>query len=82
MISILTKFTVAVSALSAVSGFRAHSVSKKYFSAVTERKPNLISTTAIFSTPENFSDVAETIADAARSLRGQTIVVKYGGVGF
>lgn len=28
---------------------------------------------------ENFSDVTKTISDAARSLRGQTVVVKYGG---
>jgi len=28
---------------------------------------------------DNFAGIAETISDAARSLRGQTVVVKYGG---
>ena len=33
----------------------------------------------LFNIPEGFADVANTISEAAASLRGQTIVVKYGG---
>lgn len=40
----------------------------------------LRTTTTLFEAPNNFADVAETIADAAAALRGKTIVVKYGGV--
>jgi len=58
----------AASLLSAASGF-----------APALFTPRSISTTSISAAPENFSDVAETIADAAGSLRGQTVVVKYGG---
>jgi len=57
--------TVAATLLSAVSGFTTLSASPPK--------------TSLAAAPENFSDVAETIADAARSLRGQTVVVKYGG---
>lgn len=35
--------------------------------------------TSFSAVPENFSDVVETVSDAARSLRGKTVVVKYGG---
>jgi hypothetical protein len=37
-------------------------------------------TSKLYETPENFADVAATIADAAGALAGKTIVVKYGGV--
>jgi acetylglutamate kinase len=37
------------------------------------------STTQLFDAPENFSDTAITISEAASALRGQTVVVKYGG---
>jgi hypothetical protein len=36
--------------------------------------------TVLRQAPENFADVAATIADAASELSGKTIVVKYGGV--
>lgn len=68
-----TALTVTASVLSVASGFTFPS------SALTPRAPDTISTTSVFSAPENFSEVAGTIADAARSLRGQTVVVKYGG---
>jgi len=34
---------------------------------------------SLSAVPENFSDIVETVSDASRSLRGQTVVVKYGG---
>jgi hypothetical protein len=37
-------------------------------------------TSQLYETPENFADVAATIADASGALAGKTIVVKYGGV--
>jgi len=56
--------------ISTASGFSPPS-----FSSTT---PSSLSFTAK-TAPDNFSDIAETISNAARSLRGQTIVVKYGG---
>ena len=47
------------------------------FTTVTTRKQQF---TSLHNAPENFADVAATIADAAGELSGKTIVVKYGGV--
>lgn len=72
-----TALIVTASILSSASGFTPPSSSIALLT-LTPRS-NTISLTSISSAPENFSDVAETISDAARSLRGQTVVVKYGG---
>lgn len=34
---------------------------------------------SLLAAPENFSEIVETASEAARSLRGKTVVVKYGG---
>eukprot|EP00980_Cylindrotheca_fusiformis_P011935 scaffold2830_cov131-Cylindrotheca_fusiformis.AAC.56 len=39
----------------------------------------VVSSSPLFAVPEGFTDSATTIAEAAASLRGKTIVVKYGG---
>ena len=70
----LTVFTVTATLFSAASAFTAPSSSAALFTQ------NAISKTSISAAPENFSDVAETISEAASSLRGKTVVVKYGGV--
>jgi len=69
----LTVFTVAATLFSAASAFTTPS------STTGILAPYTISKTSIAAAPENFSDVAETISEAARSLRGKTVVVKYGG---
>jgi len=55
---------------STVSGFSPPS-----FSSTTSSSLSFTAKTA----SDNFAGIAETISDAARSLRGQTVVVKYGG---
>ena len=52
--------------------------SAKPFTTVVE--PGQRQSTLLRNAPENFADVAATIADAAGELSGKTIVVKYGGV--
>ena len=37
------------------------------------------SSSALSNAPDNFADIAQTISAATSSLRGQTVVVKYGG---
>jgi len=69
--SILTIVTVFNLLLSGASGF---------ISPASSSPASLTSSLSLKAVPENFSDIAETISDAARSLRGQTVVVKYGGV--
>jgi hypothetical protein len=56
------------------------SVASAFTTPLTNTQNTIISKTSITAAPENFSDVAETIAEAASSLKGKTIVVKYGGV--
>jgi len=55
---------------STASGFSPPS-----FSSTTSSSLSFTAKTA----SDNFAGIAETISDAARSLRGQTVVVKYGG---
>mmetsp|Transcript_52468 Transcript_52468/g.59544 ORF Transcript_52468/g.59544 Transcript_52468/m.59544 type:complete len:334 (-) Transcript_52468:205-1206(-) len=55
---------------STASGFSPSS-----FSSTTSSSLSFTAKTA----SDNFAGIAETISDAARSLRGQTVVVKYGG---
>jgi len=71
--SILTIATVFNLLLSGASGFISPASSSSPASSLSSLS------LATKGAPENFSDVAETISDAARSLRGQTVVVKYGG---
>jgi acetylglutamate kinase len=75
------KFTLLISSLLVGSslGFAPLSATKK---SLTLRFPGALSSSSsskLFEVAENFSDVAVTISEAAASLRGQTIVVKYGG---
>jgi hypothetical protein len=65
-------FTVTATLFSVASAFTTP--------LTTQHKNQIISKTSISAAPENFSDVAETIAEAASSLKGKTVVVKYGGV--
>lgn len=72
----MTIWTIATAIIlllvSTVSGFSPPS-----FSSTT---PSSLFFTAKTAPDNNFAGIAETISDAARSLRGQTVVVKYGGV--
>jgi len=71
----MTIWTIATAIIlllvSTVSGFSPPS-----FSSTT---PSSLFFTAKTAPDNNFAGIAETISDAARSLRGQTVVVKYGG---
>lgn len=68
-----TIFTVAIGILlsAAASAFTTpSSVSLGKFS---------VSETSISAAPENFSDVVATVSESVGSLKGKTVVVKYGG---
>jgi hypothetical protein len=67
---------IASSFLIIVIGFLAHVSAFSTLTLSATRRPSL----RLYETPENFADVAATIAEAAGALAGQTIVVKYGGV--
>jgi hypothetical protein len=71
---------VVAIASSSVSGFVP--LSSTTPTTTTNRIASTFTTTKLYQAPENFADVAKTIAEAAGELSGKTIVVKYGGVSF
>jgi hypothetical protein len=73
------RFTVLTTSLLLGNSFGfAPLATTKSWSAVIRSTPK-VSTIPLFKTSDDFADTALTISEAAASLRGQTIVVKYGG---